>query len=161
MVESTDGHSLDHTLSAVLSEREDLILRMRFGVGTGSRDLGLAEGNTATLDQIGKRIGLTRERVRQIEVHALRKLFSFLTGAESPGAAKRPSRSASARERGLSARGGRRGAPRHEGKKPGLAARRGAASPSAPKKKARKKAPKKTGKKARKKVGGKTKKKAK
>ena len=148
MVENTDGHSLDHTLSAVLSEREDLILRMRFGVGTGGRDFGLAEGNTATLDQIGKRIGLTRERVRQIEVHALRKLFCFLTGAESPGAAKRPSRTASARERGASLRGGRHGAPGDGGRKPGRAARRGAASPSTPKKKAGRKAKKKGSKSA-------------
>jgi RNA polymerase primary sigma factor len=154
IVEDTDGHSLDHTLSAVLSEREDLILRMRFGVGTGSRDLGLAEGNTATLDQIGKRIGLTRERVRQIEVHALRKLFCFLTGAESPEAVRRPSRRASARERGASPSGDLRGAPRDGGGKPGRAARRGAAAPSTPKRKARRKA-------AEKRAGRKTKRKGK
>jgi RNA polymerase primary sigma factor len=161
MVESTDGHSLDHTLSVVLSEREDLILRMRFGVGTGGRDFGLAEGNTATLDQIGKRIGLTRERVRQIEAHALRKLFCFLTGAESPEVAERLSRMASARRRGAAARGRDRSPPRDGDKKPGRAARGGAAPPSTPKEKVRKKATMKAGKKAKKKVGGKARKKGK
>jgi len=89
-IDVTDGRPLEQALSTVLSEREDLVLRLRFGLNTDDESL--------TLEQIGKRIGLTRERVRQIEAHALRKLFSFLTGEESeapPG--KRPSTGPSAR----------------------------------------------------------------
>jgi hypothetical protein len=66
------------------------VLNLRFGLG--------AEGESLTLELIGKRIGLTRERVRQIEAQALRKLFCFLTGEESdapPG--KRPSTGPSSR----------------------------------------------------------------
>jgi RNA polymerase primary sigma factor len=89
-VDVTDGRPLDQALSAVLSERENLVLNLRFGLG--------AEGESLTLELIGKRIGLTRERVRQIEAQALRKLFCFLTGEESdapPG--KRPSTGPSSR----------------------------------------------------------------
>jgi len=53
------------TLAAVLSERERVVLQMRFGLGGTS---------TYPLEQIGKRLNLTRERVRQIEKLALRKL---------------------------------------------------------------------------------------
>jgi RNA polymerase sigma factor (sigma-70 family) len=52
-------------LLAHVSERERVILRMRFGLdGT----------DTATLQQIAELLGVTRERIRQIEVAALRKL---------------------------------------------------------------------------------------
>ena len=83
-VDATDGRPLEHALAAVLSERENLVLKLRFGLG--------AEPESLTLEQIGKRIGLTRERVRQIEAQALRKLFCFLTGEESDAPrGKRPS----------------------------------------------------------------------
>ncbi|HEV2123086.1 MAG TPA: sigma-70 family RNA polymerase sigma factor [Chloroflexota bacterium] len=55
----------ERTLSAALSERERLVLQMRFGLGGG---------NIYPLEKIGERLGLTRERVRQIEAQALRKL---------------------------------------------------------------------------------------
>ena len=52
-------------LLAAIDDREATILRLRFGLD-GEEPL--------TLKQIGERIGLTRERVRQIEIEALRKL---------------------------------------------------------------------------------------
>jgi RNA polymerase primary sigma factor len=57
-----DAHQ---TLTAVLSEREHLVLQLRFG---------LADGHPYSLEQIGQILGVTRERVRQIETVALRKL---------------------------------------------------------------------------------------
>jgi RNA polymerase primary sigma factor len=55
---------LDHVLST-LSERERRIVEMRFG---------LADGYGRTLEELGKHYKLTRERIRQIEAKALRKL---------------------------------------------------------------------------------------
>ncbi len=52
-------------LLAALSPREVLILKLRFG---------LISDESLTLDQVGKRLGLTRERVRQIEELALGRL---------------------------------------------------------------------------------------
>jgi RNA polymerase primary sigma factor len=48
-----------------LSERESEVLRLRFG---------LEDGHAHTLEDVGKRFGVTRERIRQIEAKALRKL---------------------------------------------------------------------------------------
>lgn len=48
-----------------LTDRESLVLRMRFGM-VGER--------THTLEEIGKEFGVTRERIRQIEAQALRKM---------------------------------------------------------------------------------------
>ena len=48
-----------------LSPREELVLRMRFGVG---------EGAESTLEDVGRSFNVTRERIRQIESKALRKL---------------------------------------------------------------------------------------
>ena len=56
--------SIRHSLS-LLSAKEEEVLRMRFGI---DRD------DTVTLDDIGKKFKLTRERIRQIEKKALRKL---------------------------------------------------------------------------------------
>ncbi len=50
---------------SVLSEREREVLMMRFG---------LQDGQEHTLEEVGKFFGVTRERIRQIEVKALRKL---------------------------------------------------------------------------------------
>ena len=50
---------------AMLSEREAAVMRMRFG---------LSDGQPATLEEIGRAQGVTRERIRQIECKALSKL---------------------------------------------------------------------------------------
>jgi RNA polymerase primary sigma factor len=48
-----------------LTPREARILRLRFG---------LHNGHSYTLEEVGKKFGLTRERIRQIEGRALRRL---------------------------------------------------------------------------------------
>lgn len=50
---------------ADLNDREREVLRLRFG---------LEDGHSHTLEDVGKRFGVTRERIRQIEAKALRKL---------------------------------------------------------------------------------------
>ena len=55
---------IEQVLSS-LSEREEKIIRMRFGIGVGSEH---------TLEEVGKFFNLTRERIRQIEIKALKKL---------------------------------------------------------------------------------------
>jgi RNA polymerase nonessential primary-like sigma factor len=50
---------------ATLDEREQSVIRLRYG---------LEDGQPRTLDQIGKRFGLSRERVRQIEREVMSKL---------------------------------------------------------------------------------------
>ena len=48
-----------------LTPREEKVLRLRFG---------LDDGKTRTLEDVGKEFNVTRERIRQIEAKALRKL---------------------------------------------------------------------------------------
>ena len=50
---------------ATLTPREEKVLRLRFG---------LEDGRTRTLEEVGKEFNVTRERIRQIEAKALRKL---------------------------------------------------------------------------------------
>jgi RNA polymerase primary sigma factor len=67
-VESVISTNLREQTSMVLntlSPREELVLRMRFGVG---------EGSEHTLEEVGRSFNVTRERIRQIESKALRKL---------------------------------------------------------------------------------------
>ncbi|NUP98562.1 MAG: sigma-70 family RNA polymerase sigma factor [Armatimonadetes bacterium] len=59
---------LRRQLEAALQEldsREQQVLRMRYG---------LEDGNEHTLEEVGQRFALTRERIRQIEMRALDKL---------------------------------------------------------------------------------------
>ncbi len=55
---------LDNVLET-LTDREEKVLRMRFG---------LLDGRSRTLEEVGREFGVTRERIRQIEAKALRKL---------------------------------------------------------------------------------------
>ena len=55
---------IDLILSS-LTEREEKVIRLRFG---------LEDGRTRTLEEVGKEFDVTRERIRQIEAKALRKL---------------------------------------------------------------------------------------
>ena len=57
----------DHTATVLgtLTPREEKIIRVRFGIGAG---------NEHTLQEVGQSFSLTRERIRQIEAKALRKL---------------------------------------------------------------------------------------
>ncbi|HOE12120.1 MAG TPA: RNA polymerase sigma factor RpoD/SigA [bacterium] len=64
-VESTMLYDRLNDLLKTLPEREEVILRLRYGIG-GTK--------TLTLDEIAERFGVTRERVRQLEVRALRKM---------------------------------------------------------------------------------------
>ena len=72
-----DDHTKDllHKGMQVITEREQKILKMRYG---------LDEGATMTLKQIGDQLGLTRERIRQIEGEALKKLYEAMTGEAAP-----------------------------------------------------------------------------
>jgi len=63
------------SLMARLDERERMILRHRFA---------LDEGKEQTLEEIGAKLGVTRERVRQIQNIALRKLRKMLEKQEKP-----------------------------------------------------------------------------
>ena len=65
---SMEVQRLQELLQAI-DEREATILRLRYGIGTGK---------PMTLKAIGEKIGLTRERVRQMEQDALRKLYAIL-----------------------------------------------------------------------------------
>ncbi len=66
--EYANNQLLKDEINAVLqglTEREEKVLRLRFG---------LYDGRTRTLEEVGKEFNVTRERIRQIEAKALRKL---------------------------------------------------------------------------------------
>jgi len=58
------AEQVDKVLSS-LTPREERVLRMRFGIG---------EKSDHTLEEVGQDFEVTRERIRQIEAKALRKL---------------------------------------------------------------------------------------
>ncbi|HNX30545.1 MAG TPA: RNA polymerase sigma factor RpoD [Holophaga sp.] len=68
-VEQVVSQRLKETVNSVLqtlTEREEKVLRMRFGVGE--------EASEHTLEEVGSEFAVTRERIRQIESKALRKI---------------------------------------------------------------------------------------
>jgi len=68
VINEVEKHNLQEKIDEVLSfltDQEEEVLRSRFGLG---------ESEPKTLEEIGKMFGVTRERIRQIEAKALRKL---------------------------------------------------------------------------------------
>ena len=74
-----DNSNMKGLLSEVLtnlSEKEEEIVRMRYGFGNTT---------VHTLDEIGTKFGVTRERIRQIEKSALKKIASSKKGEKLKG----------------------------------------------------------------------------
>ncbi len=65
MVEQADLRRIIDSVLATLTEREERIIRLRYG---------LDDGRKRTLEEVGQEFHVTRERIRQIEAKALRKL---------------------------------------------------------------------------------------
>ena len=67
-IDAAINSNLRQTTTKILSSltpREERVLRMRFGIGMNSDH---------TLEEVGQQFSVTRERIRQIEAKALRKL---------------------------------------------------------------------------------------
>ena len=63
-----NGETLDEAVTRLLrtlTERESQVLQLRYG---------LEDGQSLTLEKVGRELGVTRERIRQIEAKAFRKL---------------------------------------------------------------------------------------
>ncbi len=76
-MESTERELVRDALAS-LPERERLLLELRFGFSEGSDEL--------TLDGVGEKLGITRERVRQLEKRAIGRLKHLLRDAGDPPA---------------------------------------------------------------------------
>ncbi len=72
---SFEHERLRRALSA-LDDRERQVLELRFGLGAG-------RGEQRSLEQIGRELGLTRERIRQLEANAMRRLEHLLDRDEA------------------------------------------------------------------------------
>lgn len=59
---------MDKILSERLKPREEMVIRMRYGFD---------DGNPKTLEEVGQAFNVTRERIRQVEAKALRKLKHY------------------------------------------------------------------------------------
>jgi RNA polymerase primary sigma factor len=68
--ETVFGQALDRSLAARLTQREADVLRLRFG---------LTDNHERTLAEVGKELGISRERARQLEAEAMRKLRRDIT----------------------------------------------------------------------------------
>ncbi|MDV3143922.1 MAG: sigma-70 family RNA polymerase sigma factor, partial [Candidatus Phytoplasma australasiaticum] len=65
MIQEMIQNTLDNILKETLTPREEKVLKLRYG---------LLNGKIHTLEEIGEKFGVTRERIRQIEAKALRRL---------------------------------------------------------------------------------------
>jgi RNA polymerase primary sigma factor len=81
IVAETDNELVREVL-ATLSERESAILAMRFG---------LNDDTPKTLEEVGEHFGVTRERIRQIQDEALRKLRTKMEARDNPSDRDLPS----------------------------------------------------------------------
>jgi RNA polymerase primary sigma factor len=70
-----DLETLKKSLEYALTDRERHIVALHYGLGTEPAD---KDCESLSLEKIGEKIGLTRERVRQIESRALHKLQMYL-----------------------------------------------------------------------------------
>ena len=76
LIQETDTNLVREVL-ATLTGRENAILALRFG---------LEDGRPKTLEEVGARMGVTRERIRQIQEEALKKLRTGMEEREHPSA---------------------------------------------------------------------------
>ena len=74
LVQETDTQLVREVLGT-LDQRENKILTLRFG---------LADGQERTLEEVGARLGVTRERIRQIQEQALKKLREKMEARDRP-----------------------------------------------------------------------------
>ncbi len=87
IVSDRDMSKVVHKILGTLKLKDENILRMRFGIGVS---------DALTLDEIGTRMGLTRERIRQIESKAIRhlrhpgRLKDLLIALNGPNPPERP-----------------------------------------------------------------------
>ncbi len=77
LVKNTD-HALVREVLATLDQRESRILAMRFG---------LDDGRPKTLEEVGELVGVTRERIRQIQEQALEKMRVKIDQRDQPSVA--------------------------------------------------------------------------
>jgi RNA polymerase primary sigma factor len=70
VIENDIYNTLKESCAIYLRPREQRVIEMRFGID---------DGVYKTLDEVAKHFGLTRERIRQIECRALKKLRFHLT----------------------------------------------------------------------------------
>jgi len=76
LVQETDTQLVREVLGT-LDQRENRILAMRFG---------LEDGTQRTLEEVGEHLGVTRERIRQIQEQALKKLRAKMEERDRPAA---------------------------------------------------------------------------
>jgi len=80
IIAKLENDALLQIIQARLTEREAKVIMLRYG---------LIDGKPRTLEEIGSRFNVTRERIRQIEAKALRKLKSYMIYKEQEANAKK------------------------------------------------------------------------